>query len=174
MRKGRAAIIAVAVMLSLTLFLLYQPRIIVIASSSMRPSLEPGDAVLIVKVKPEEIRVGDVISYVKVVPFASMQIVTHRVVEANDHGDFYSFKTKGDANPNPDSWDVTPKEIMGKAVIVIPKLGYILYHIRANLVTIALTTLGLGFILIYKEQSDKEYTSNQVANNCQRQGYNAV
>jgi len=166
MRKGRAVITVVAAMLPLTLFLLYQPRIIVMASSSMRPSLEPGDAVLLVKVKPEEIRVGDIISYIKVVPFASVQIVTHRVVEANDYGDFYSFKTKGDANPNPDSWDVAPKEIMGKAVIVIPKLGYILYHIRANLAAIALTTLGLGFILIYKEKNNKEYASKQVARLC--------
>jgi len=155
-------------MLPLILFLLYQPRIIVMASSSMRPSLEPGDAVLIVKVKPEEIRVGDIISYIKVIPFVSIQIVTHRVIEANNHSDFYFFKTKGDADPNPDGWDVTPQEIMGKAVILIPKLGYVLYHIRANLAAIALTTLGLGFILIYKEKSDKEYASKQVARLCSK------
>jgi len=163
MRKGRAAIIAVAVIVPLIFFLLYQPRIIVIASSSMRPSLEPGDAVFIVKARPEEIRVGDIISYVKVVPFASMQIVTHRVIEANNHSNFYFFKTKGDANPRPDGWDVSPQEIVGKAVVVLPKLGYVLYYIRANLAAIALTSLGLGFIFIYKEQGDKESTSKQVA-----------
>jgi len=155
MRKGRAAIIAVAALLPLTLFLLFQPRIIVVTSTSMNPSIEAGDAVLIVKVKPEEIRVGDIISYVKVVPFTSMQIVTHRVIEANQYGDLYLFKTKGDANPTCDGWDVTSKEVIGKAVLVLPKLGYILYSIKANLASITLTTLGLGLIFIYKGQSDK-------------------
>jgi len=156
MEKRSALLMSVVVMLPLILFFLYEPKIIVIASSSMRPSLESGDAVLLVKVKPEEIRVGDLISYTKIVPFASMQIVTHRVVEANDYGDSYFFKTKGDANPEPDSWNVTPEEIIGKAVIMIPKIGYILYHVRANLAAIALTTLGLGFILIYKEKKTTE------------------
>jgi len=156
MEKRRALLIAVAAVLPIFLFLLYEPKIIVIASSSMEPSLESGDAVLLLKVKPEEIRIGDIISYTKVVPFASMQIVTHRVVEANDYGDSYFFKTKGDANPNPDSWNVTPEEIIGKAVITIPKIGYILYHVRANLSGIALTTIGLGFILIYKEKKTTE------------------
>ncbi|MBO3809758.1 MAG: signal peptidase I [Candidatus Brockarchaeota archaeon] len=93
--------------LPLTLFFLYQPRIAIIASSSMRPTLEPGDAVLIVKVKPDEIRVGDIISYVKVIPLAPVAIVTHRVVEVGNHGNLYIFKTKGDGNSNPDGWDIT-------------------------------------------------------------------
>lgn len=139
------------VVLLFPLFFIYQPRIVVIASSSMRPSLEPGDAVLIVKVKPEEIRVGDIISYVKIVPFTSTQIVTHRVVEVIYYDDFYLFKTKGDANLNPDRWEVTPKEILGKVVLIIPKLGYLFYYIKVNLAAIALIILGLGLILIYLE-----------------------
>ena len=156
MTRERAAIAAILVVLGLALFLEFQPRIVVIGSSSMRPTLEPKDAVLTVRVKPEDIEVGDVIAYVKVVPFASVQTVTHRVVDVITDGVIYCFKAKGDANPSPDRWDIVPQEIVGKAVIVIPRLGQVFYYISGNLPTVALVTLGLGFILIYKEKSVEE------------------
>lgn len=45
--------------------------------------------------------------------------------------------------------------IIGRVVLVIPKLGYILYHIRANLAAIVLATLGLAPILLYAERAYK-------------------
>jgi len=152
MGKRSIAILAPSAPVALAIVLLIQPRIIVIASSSMEPYLRPGDAAVIVRASPWEIGVGDVITYIKAVPFASTQVVTHRVVEANSQGELYIFRTKGDANPGPDGWDVTPQEVLGKVIIRIPHLGNILYQIKVNIVTIALITLGLGSIFIYKER----------------------
>ncbi|MBS7629823.1 hypothetical protein KEJ23_07685 [Candidatus Bathyarchaeota archaeon] len=82
------------------------------------------------------------------VPYSPTQILTHRVVEVSRDGDICTFRTKGDANPNPDRWDITPREILGKGVAIIPRLGHILYMVKANLAGIALTTLGIGLLLM--------------------------
>ncbi|MEM2178910.1 MAG: signal peptidase I [Candidatus Methanomethylicaceae archaeon] len=126
------------------------PRIIVIASSSMKPELESGDAVFLIKPKPEEIKIGDIISFNKVIPYISSNIITHRVIEIKKYENVYIFKTKADANPNPDKFDVSYKEIIGKVIFKIPKIGYALYFIKQNMLAISIILLGIGFIAIYK------------------------
>jgi hypothetical protein len=46
----------------------FMVKIIIISSSSMKPDLNAGDAVIVIKVKSEEIKIGDIISYNKVIP----------------------------------------------------------------------------------------------------------
>lgn len=88
------------------------------------------------------------ISYVKLVPYTTTQILTHRVVEVTRDGDICTFRTKGDANPNPDGWDITPREVLGKGIAIIPRLGHVLYMVKANLAGIVLITLGIGLLLM--------------------------
>ena len=157
MRKAIITIIVIIyfILLSYIYFLKFNslpiPRIIIIASSSMKPNLNVGDAVIVIKVKPEEIKIGDIISYNKVIPYSSSNIITHRVVEINKNGEFYIFKTKGDANNEIDKFDITYKEIIGKVIFSIPKIGYLFYFIKENMVAISLIMLGLGIIIISKK-----------------------
>ncbi|MEM2924234.1 MAG: signal peptidase I [Methanocellales archaeon] len=141
--------------ISIFLFLYLSPRLIVITSSSMKPIIAPGDLVLTINVHPSEIREGDVIVYRKAIPFSSIEVVAHRVIEVKMDNGYIIFKTKGDANPRPDQWDVTPKEVLGKAFLVIPKIGWLLHYIRVNLPSIILISLGIWliFINIEKERS---------------------
>jgi signal peptidase I len=69
-------------------------KIIIISSSSMRPNLNIRDAVIVIKVKPEEIKIGDIISYDKSYSLMSSNIITHRVIEVNKNGEFYIFKKR--------------------------------------------------------------------------------
>jgi signal peptidase I len=62
--------------MTILVFYLYSPRLIIISSASMRPTMFPGDVAVAVKVSPEDIRPGDVIVYTRVVPFRSAQVLT--------------------------------------------------------------------------------------------------
>ena len=65
-------------------------------------------------------KVGDVIVYS--IPGQSIPII-HRIIKINSDG---SYVTKGDHNPSmlPFESSVTPDQVHGKVIFIIPKLGY--------------------------------------------------
>ncbi len=78
---------------------------------SMRPLFQPGDRIRFVPCRAEEVRPGDVIIFV---PLEQTERVVHRVVSAGPDG----IRTKGDANPRADSWDIRQAKLIGLAVSV--------------------------------------------------------
>ena len=81
---------------------------LVVESGSMYPILKVGDVIMISSVRPEDLRVGDVIVYYK--PGTS-QLIVHRIVKIARSGVY----TKGDANPGIDFWCPIPYEnIVGR------------------------------------------------------------
>ncbi len=109
-----------------------------VESSSMIPTLNIGDVVVIVGVNPEDIKVNDIIVYNKVVPNPSPKSVIislrtpiiHRVIDiVNVEGKIF-FITKGDGNIVRDSWYVPEEGVLGKAVMIngyplrVPYVGY--------------------------------------------------
>ncbi len=74
-----------------------------------------GDALVVVGIEAEELKTGDVIVYD--IEGQSTPIV-HRIIEIEDG----KITTKGDHNPSHDPW--SPSNIHGKAVTVIPFLGW--------------------------------------------------
>jgi signal peptidase I len=78
-----------------------------------------GDLLLIRGVEPEEIKVGDVIVY-----RSYDRMIVHRVVQVISDGKNFFFVTKGDANKSPDFPPVRSDRVVGKVLVVIPKLGW--------------------------------------------------
>jgi signal peptidase I len=97
-----------------------------VAGGSMRPFLRPGDILVIKKVAPEALCVGDVIAF-----HNSQQLgVVHRLIAKNKSADGVTmFQTRGDANSAPD-FPVSYADIMGK-VYFVEKAGY--WHRMLNL-----------------------------------------
>jgi len=114
------AITCVAILWFTTGVLPIKPSLI--PSGSMVPVINPGDIVLIAPVKPELIKLGDIIEYKN----AKEKInIVHRVIEiGGDAGSRY-FITKGDANNSPDADPVSPEAVIGKEIFNIPKVGWI-------------------------------------------------
>jgi hypothetical protein len=86
--------------------------------------LEPGDAVVVRRVSPGQINVGDVIVYV---PYKyTNESIIHRVVSKDVFGGKYYFTTKGDANSGIGIFEIniTDENIIGKAILSVPFLGY--------------------------------------------------
>ena len=96
-----------------------------ILSGSMTPKYKTGDLVYVKRVPPEEIRPGDVITFVA---NSDLLVVTHRVVEADLEKGF--FRTKGDANDTPDGAPVWFENVLGRAEFGIPKLGFLAARLR--------------------------------------------
>lgn len=86
-------------------------------SDSMNPLINTGS---IVMVKKQSIyQIGDIISYY-VQYNGREEIVTHRILRKG--GNVYV--TKGDANLAIDREVVIPRLVIGKAILIIPNLGY--------------------------------------------------
>lgn len=89
----------------------------VIVSGSMIPHIDIGDVIIIKKIDTDQIKVGDIIQFRK-----DNLDIAHRVEEIIMK-DELCFKTKGDNNNVSDSKLVTSKEVRGKVISIVPKLG---------------------------------------------------
>jgi len=87
-------------------------------SASMSPQYQTDTLVIVQPADPDEIEVGDVITYVF---NEDGVLVTHRVVDINKERK--TFTTKGDANNSEDPIPVLWSNLVGKVTFSIPKLG---------------------------------------------------
>jgi signal peptidase len=117
------ALIGVIAVWSTTGLLGFTPTII--ASGSMQPTLNPGDIAIIIKVPTKTIQVGDIIQYA-----TPNENIVHRVINTYYQGGILLFETKGDANNAPDPEPISEEQIMGKAVLTIPKLGWVSIYLK--------------------------------------------
>jgi len=97
----------------------FQPALV--GSGSMEPKMYPGDVVIIAKVPADNIVTGDVIQF----RVPDGVTVMHRVIETQETEEGGKvFITKGDANDQPDLEPVIPDNVVGRAVMTIPKIGW--------------------------------------------------
>ena len=133
------------------------PRIVggtpfTILTSSMEPHLPPGTLVVDRPVRPEEIGVGDVVTYQLV--SGEPDVVTHRVVEVSQSlvGDL-TFRTQGDANDATDPSPVLPEQVRGRLWYSVPELGRVNLLLtgaqRQDLVDVAAAGLGLYALVMF-------------------------
>jgi signal peptidase len=95
-----------------------------VLTGSMEPSLPVGDVVLSERRSPLDVRPGDVVTFHD--PSRDGELVTHRVVSMRRAGANVRFETKGDANDVAERWSVPADGTIGRAVLRVPKVGYVL------------------------------------------------
>lgn len=94
----------------------------VVISGSMEPAISVGDAVVVGEVNGDDVRVGDVITYVTADRSAP---TTHRVIEIQQTAAGPEYVTQGDNNEDPDASTVTPDRLVGRVILTIPFIGYV-------------------------------------------------
>lgn len=109
----------IVVMVPLTVPKLFGYHIYGVLTGSMTPAYPVGSVVYIRTCEPEEVTVGDVITFR--MGTDTEHVMTHRVVEVDS--DMQSFVTKGDANNAADAEPVSFDRLIGKAVLCIPGLA---------------------------------------------------
>ncbi len=108
---------------------------LVVLSGSMEPAIYPGDVVLIRRQAEEAYQVGDIATYLD-----GATVYTHRIA-AIDNG-FYTMK--GDANNTTDEV-ITADRFMGKVVLIIPKLGYLILFIKRP---VGMAVMAIAVLLV--------------------------
>ena len=109
----------------------------VIISGSMSGTIEVND--MIFAFKQDEYKVDDIITFKH-----GKSLTTHRIVDITDEG----FITKGDANNTEDKEPVKAEDIVGKVVLVIPKIGVVMEYMQKPIGMLALILLGFGVLII--------------------------
>ena len=128
------AVIAVLVTISSNTQLLGQYQSFLVRSGSMEPTIMTGD-VIVIKTFPQYQK-NDVITYKE----GGERIVTHRIIEETKENGQTAFITKGDANRSIDNDTVAPNQIIGKVMLMIPKMGF--------LVSFSQTPMGFATLII--------------------------
>lgn len=116
-------------------------RAYIVQSGSMEPALPVG-AIVFTQSAPSY-EVGDIITFS---PNGGETLVTHRISSTEGNG----FRTKGDANEDPDNLIVARDQIVGKSIFSIPKLGYFADFVRTPKGFVLLIVIPAS-IIIYEE-----------------------
>lgn len=94
-----------------------------VLTGSMRPAIDPGDLVLVSRIRARDARPGQVITFRS--PDGRDRTVTHRVVTATPRAGQIAFVTRGDANDAPELWSTDAAGRIGRVRAVVPRAGYV-------------------------------------------------
>ena len=131
-----------------------------VLSGSMEPNISVGSLVVVKKAVLKELKVDDIISF-----SANGQVITHRIIFIENTGDII---TKGDANNYEDG--IYEKEIIGKVLVSIPKVGYFFRLLQSisgkialvsSVLNIVLLEHFIGLILIEMKEKKKELEKDE-------------
>lgn len=147
----------VLILLAALVLVLYATRLFgiqpfAVLSGSMEPSYHTGSLVYVKSVAPEEIKVGDPITFT----ISGSTVVTHRVVEIKSAE--RKFVTKGDANETKDS-AIGFDCLIGRVVFTVPVLGYVAVFLSApygKAILILLFAVSIVMILISESLKKKK------------------
>lgn len=130
----------------------------IVLTDSMYPEIASGDLILCVTVEPEDVKVGDVISFFD--PMGSgTAVVTHRVLEIMEQNGELSFRTKGDNNNAEDQVLVPQDKLVGIYRSRIPALGNVAMFMQTTpgliLCVVCPVLLLVGFDMLRRKKYEK-------------------
>lgn len=117
----------------------------VVLSGSMEPAISAGDVVLVQRTDPRSIAVGDVVTFAV---DGDRVPVTHRVVAVTRGITERTFVTKGDANEEADPRPVLASAVLGRVVLVVPYLGFVVTAVDTPVGFALLVVLPIGLLIV--------------------------
>jgi signal peptidase len=99
-------------------------RSYLVQSGSMEPSIMTGD-IIIVHASGRYME-NDTVTFTG----DDGRVVTHRIVDSAEEDGRTFFQTKGDANRSEDEARITQANIIGKVILVVPKIGFFVAFAR--------------------------------------------
>lgn len=142
----------------------------IVMSDSMESYISRGDLVFVKITKGEDLKKQDIIAYRLE---GENYVITHRIVDIKQENGEYKFETKGDNNNSSDGTLVRYKEVEGKYINKIPKLGAFLMFLQdpKGLVIVLLIVLIVGMMWINAAKDDEKednYRKNKDSNDDNR------
>jgi len=122
-------------------------QIYIVLSGSMSPEFDEGSLALVREVEPEQLVIGDVITFRS--QAESESLTTHRIVEVNlDDG--LKFITRGDANLANDPNPVLADNVVGRVTGSVPYIGYLMNFVQTRQGLILLIFIPGILIIVYE------------------------
>ena len=119
----------------------------IIKTNSMEPTININDVIITRKVERDEIKTGDVITFMQ-----NGEVITHRITQIDVNGEY---TTKGDNNNIEDTIKIDYENIEGKHVLTIPYLGKVVQALDNKIVFLIITLIVLIFMLITIQNQEK-------------------
>lgn len=131
-----------------------------VLSNSMAPDYPAGSVVVTVQVPTNELSAGDVVRLP--LPEGDGTNYIHRIVEATTQGELTTVRTKGDQNPDLDSWSVDV--VSQKTPLVfgaIPMIGNLVFltsdlRVQIFLMFSVVVFIGLALFRVTRLQFSKK------------------
>lgn len=135
-----AALVAAVLLVGLTAYLApaVDGRALAIRSGSMAPAIGIGSLVVAIPQDPATLQVGDVVT----VTLARGTVLTHRIEAVVQQDDRRMFRLRGDANPRADPTLVTQEQLLGRVVVMVPLLGFLLAMMSMPIGVLSLLSIG--------------------------------
>ncbi|SHH61499.1 signal peptidase I [Halobaculum gomorrense] len=155
-RVGRVAGVLALVIVVVPFVVYAVPQVVgaqqsyVVLSGSMEPAMSPGDVIIVDGVDAAAVQEGAVITFGGE---DGGTPTTHRVVEVVERENGVAFRTKGDANEDPDQQLVTPSQLEGRVMtvgghlLVIPYIGYVIQFVQTTVGFVALFVIPLTLLV---------------------------
>lgn len=124
----------------------------VIATPSMVPTIKVNDGIIVHRIKHDQYKIGDIITFSSSDEKYKGLAVTHRIVDKKiiDKDVSSIYQTKGDNNSRADSALVYTDDIYGKVLFKVPKIGYV-QNALSNPIYFVSCFLTVGMIFIFYE-----------------------
>ncbi len=117
----------------------YGNEIMVVTSTSMLPSLNPNDLIIVESATIDQIKVGDIITFDS--HMEDWGIIAHRAIEVTEIDGETAVYTKGDNVEKKDIWYVGDSDLTGKVIDVVPAFGiFLIGPVRFTLVVVIIIT----------------------------------
>lgn len=122
-----------------------------IISGSMQPNIDIDDVILVKECEEINLNINDIIAYKK-----DNEVISHRIIAIENINNKRIYTTKGDNNEVADTEKVEFKQIEGKYICKIPKVGKILNFLKNKIVFgIIFTFLVMAYIYEKKKISKR-------------------
>lgn len=124
-------------------------RAYIITTESMKPSINPGDIIVIKEAKEENLNVNDIIT-VK----TETGINTHRIIRIEPDSK-KRYVIKGDNNNIEDEGTIEIDQILGKMIFRIPTLGKVAKALQDEVYVIIIIIILLQIFIHYQNTQEK-------------------
>jgi len=120
-------------------------RLYSVQSGSMEPAIKTGSVVI--SQQSPEYKKGDILTFK---PQTSKTTVTHRIIKIEKAKAGNTFLTKGDANNIDDKTFITQSQVLGKVVLAVPFIGYIVEFSRTQIGFVSMVIIP-ATLIVYSE-----------------------
>jgi signal peptidase I len=115
---------------------LFGGRSLTVMSGSMEPALGVGDVVIDSRVRPADVRVGDIVTFAD--PQGTGKLITHRVRRLRIVDGTAHVVTKGDNTNAVERWETPASASLGRVEYRVPLLGFFVFWLHGAPASLAL------------------------------------